>query len=92
MARLEPRGESCTKDRPTAPERPESAHPTGIQWLSPPGIRRQTRVPIEQGSAEEQSFGRQRAHPGNVGCTRATPTPAPPRSTKDGFGDPVPVR
>ena len=38
--------------------------PTGLQWLSRPGIRCQTRVPIDQRSAEEQLSGCQPTHLG----------------------------
>jgi hypothetical protein len=32
--------------------------PTGIWWLSPLGICRQTSAPIDEKAAEEQLFGR----------------------------------
>jgi hypothetical protein len=42
--------------------------PTGIQGLSPPGVRRQTSIPVDQKSAKEQHSDVNRVHMGNVRC------------------------
>jgi hypothetical protein len=65
-------GESHAPRSTSATRADRSSLPTGVWWLFPPGIRRQTSGPVDRKSAEEQPFGRHPSPSGEcrVGMTR----------------------